>query len=183
MFWPTQPPDRYSCATRSLRRDAQRLSFATAALREKRRKTLIRTNAPLVRSAARHANPLLTAPAVKKGCIASWKRGREVGSPASPPGRPRGRPSAIWLAARPRCPLLVPPERLRHARTLQALFHDLRDAKPCSIDPCPGEAPCLRRRRHFPFAPCAAKPVVCLFQTGGSCSWPLPRPAKPLRPI
>ena len=56
---------------------------------QKQQKTLIRTNAPLVRSAARHANPLLTAPAFKKGWNASWKRGREVGRPASPPGRPR----------------------------------------------------------------------------------------------
>ena len=106
------------------------------------------------------------------------------GEPRQSPRKAAGRPSAIWLAARPRCPLLVPPERLRHARTLQALFSGPSRGEALPDGSLPGDrrSALPRRRRHFPFAPCAAKPLVSLFQTGGSCSWPLPRPAKPLRP-
>ena len=72
-----------SCGQRQQRHEREEAGWVLG------RKTPIRTNAPLVRSAARHANPLLTAPAFKKGWNASWKRGREVERPASPPGRPR----------------------------------------------------------------------------------------------
>ena len=52
------------------------------------RKTLIRTDAPLVRSAARHANPLLTA---RQAETPKWRgrtEGEDENSPAAPIGRP-----------------------------------------------------------------------------------------------
>ena len=110
------------------------------------------------------------------------------GEPRQSPRKAAGRPSAIWLAARPRCPLLVPPERLRHARnssgSLPRTFARRSLARWIPARRTRRSRSALpRRRRHFPFAPGAAKPLVSLFQTGGSCSWPLPRPAKPLKPI
>jgi len=59
-----QPPERYSFATRALQRDAQRFSCATAALREKRRKSTHTDQCTVGagRFAARK-RPRLTAPA------------------------------------------------------------------------------------------------------------------------
>ena len=89
---------------------------------------------------------------------------------------------ADWLANR-----FLEADRARPAAVHLVTTDGSRCAEGLPIEPGPRRtrrrrSALLRRRRCFPFAPRAAKPLVRLFQTGGSCSWPLPRPAKPSTP-